>query len=294
MSDRADTEKLDDDSSIWPLLGWVIFAASAGILLIAVFTGGMLRAVILDVVSFWPGWAVALIVAVATWSLGKKRSVRLRAIAPLLLFSWLTGAVGLHYSGWDQLPSAAGDLTGPAVGASETAELTIDVSGEVTLTAGSDHLYEVRLVRSGGSVGPAEALERQTDSNVVVRLNERRDYGWFGSDGWEVSIARAPLWSLSVAASSIDLDLATVSVSALDLVADGAVRLASPSGEVPVLINGAVVLDVPDTTRVEIIGVASVPNGWQETETGWLFPGDGTASYVITVVPGASLEVTQW
>ena len=138
-----------DDGSLWPLLGWVIFALAAAALAVVVMAGGVMRAVVLDVVSFWPAWAVSIVLPVVLWAMNRKKPVsRIGAIAPLLLFSWLTGAVGLHFAGWDQLPSAAGDLAGPAVAAAATAELGIEISGELRLEAEeAEQLYEVNLVR---------------------------------------------------------------------------------------------------------------------------------------------------
>ena len=283
-----------EDTTLWSLLGWVIFAVSAAVLAIAVMLGFVMRAVVLDVVSFWPAWVLAGVIALAVWPLQRRGIARVSAIAPLLLFSWLTGAVALHYVGWDQLPSAAGDLTGPGVGDAVTAELTIDLVGDVVLVPGSRFLYEVKLARSGGSTGPAEALELSTGSDVVVTLMERSDAGWFEASGWEVTIARTPAWSLSVAATSVDLDLATVSIESLEVVADGRVKLASPVGDVPVLVSGAVEVEVPASANVEIFGAADVPDSWTATETGFSFEGEGTSTYLITVADGASLIVTQW
>jgi len=293
VTNRTDTERTDK-GSLWPLIGWVIFALSAAAFAIAVISGGLMRAVVLDVASFWPAWAVAIVLALVLWPLSRKGVRRVGAIAPLLLFSWLTGSVGLHFSGWDQLPSAAGDLAGPAVGAAVTAELGIDVSGDLRLGPGTGLLYEVTLVRRGGATGPAEALERRTDENVVVQLIERPDAGWFESRGWEVSISRALIWTLSVEAAGVDVDLATIVIASLAIVADGEVRLASPVGMVPIMIDGGVRLEIPMTASVEVIGPADVPAGWEITDSGFRFTGEGTSTYVVTVAEGATLVVTQW
>ena len=293
MTASSDVDAPDRDP-IWPLLGWVIFSLASAVLLVAVMVGSVMRAVVLDVVSFWPAWILAVVIAGALWPLHRKGVARVGAIAPLLLFSWLTGAVGLHYSGWEQLPSAAGDLVGPELAGAETAALSIDVSGTLILSPGSDRLYEVELIRSGGSTGPAEALERRTDDDVVVRLLERPDAGWFESDGWDVVIARTPVWALTLAAGDLDVDLGTVSISSLGVIADGQVRLASPVGTVPVTINGSVTLRVPRSANVEVIGSVETPDGWERTETGARVVGEGTSLYMVTVVSGASLIVEYW
>jgi hypothetical protein len=123
---------------------------------------------------------------------------------------------------------------------------------------------------------------------------ERPDAGWFESAGWNVTISRTPAWSLVVSASEVDLDLATVPVESLDVVADGVVRVGSPLGDVAVRIAGSVELSIPTSATVEIIGTASVPNGWTETDTGWFNEGSGTSRFVVTVDDGASLTVRQW
>ncbi len=293
MSTTPELDTTDRDA-LWPMLGWVLFAISVTILMAAVLVRGVMRAVVLDVVSFWPAWVLAAVIALAMWPLQRKGVARVAAIAPLLLFSWLTGAVGLHYSGWDLLPSAAGDLRGPEVAGTESAELSLEMSGMLVLVPGTDRLYEVELSRSGGSTGPAEALERRTDDDVVVRLLERPDSGWFESGGWKVTISRAPVWSLSLAADQVDVDVATVSLGSLEVISDGDVRLGSPVGTVPIMINGSVQLRLPRSASVEVVGNATVPDGWETTETGSRVVGVGTSSYVVTVVPGASLVVEYW
>ena len=285
---------VQQQGSLWPLTGWVIFALASAAVAVSVMFGLMMRAVVLDIVSFWPAWILAAVVAVAMIPLGKRGRGRVGAIAPLLLFSWLVGAVGLHFSGWAQLPSAAGDLRGPEVGAAATAELSIDVTGRLVVRAGSDRLYEVTLARSGGSTGPAEALERTADEDVVVRLLERPDGGWFESSGWEISISRTPTWALVLAAGSVDLDLATVAIRSLELVTDGEARLASPVGEIPIMVNGRVELEIPRTASVEVIGLADVPDSFEVTEGGSRFIGEGTSRYVVSVASGATLIVRQW
>lgn len=293
MTTAEETTSPDRDS-IWPLLGWVIFTLTAAVFIVAVLLGAVMRAIVLDVVSFWPAWVLAAVVALGLWPLHRKGVARVGAIAPLLLFSWLTGAVGLHYSGWDQLPSAAGDLSGAEVAGAVTAELTIDVSGELVISPGTARLYEVDLIRAGGTTGPAEALERRTDENVVVRLLERPDSGWFESRGWRVAISRSPVWTLMLGADQLSVDLATVAVSSLDVVADGEIRLGSPVGTVPVTINGNVLLRVPQNVSVDVLGSATVPNHWETIENGARIVGEGTFSYVITVASGASLIVEHW
>lgn len=288
MSDVQETSERDP---VWPILGWVLFAFALTVFLIAVLINAVMRAIVLDVVSFWPGWVLAAAVALAMWPLHRKGVARVGALAPLLLFSWLLGAVGLHFSGWSELPSASGDLRGPGVNGVETAELNIAVSGQLNLGGGTPQLYDVTLIRDGGTTGPAEALERRTGTDVAVNLLERTDAGWFASSGWNVAVSRAASWALVVEAGSVNLDLATIAVSSLAVVADGSVSLGSPIGEVPISVSGNVVMEVPTGIAVVIIGDAEVPASWQETDTGWSAEGDGTSSYLITVDPGATLVV---
>ena len=107
-------------------------------------------------------------------------------------------------------------------------------------------------------------------------------------------IARTPIWALTLAAGDLDVDLGTVSISSLGVIADGQVRLASPVGTVPVTINGSVVLLVPRSANIEVIGSVETPDGWERTDTGARVVGEGTSLYMVTVVSGASLIVEYW
>ena len=128
----------------------------------------------------------------------------------------------------------------------------------------------------------------------MVRLMERPDAGWFDSGGWNVAISRVPSWALTLAATRVDLELGTVSLRSLDLVTDGEVRVSAPVGEVPILVDGRIVLEVPASASIEIIGPADTPGGFEATDQGSRFIGEGTSTYVVTVASGATLIVQQW
>ncbi len=261
-------------SGLWPRLGWVLFALVAAALLLAVLAGVLMRAAILDVVSFWPAWVLALLISMALWPLRRKGVVRIGAVLPLLLFSWVAIAVSLHLQAWEMLPSASADFSGPSTEVS-SAGLSLEVDGLVELGNDADNLYEVRLLRSGGGVAPAEALERLADGSATIELRERAEAGWFASAGWRLDLSRSPAWRLNIVADEIDVDLRGLVVSDLVVEGSGTVWLGTPVDDVQVVLTGDLRVVIPVDTAVELEGVATTPPNWEQTESGARFEAGG-------------------
>ena len=266
-----------------------------------------MRALILDVVSLWPA-PLAAIAAILVYDrmsvMGQTRrnrvvrtgsATRSPVAAPLILFTWVALGLALHLAGWEQLPSSAAELQGPTlpdrlVGA----EMNIQSEGEVGISGESEVLYEVSPMRSGGSIAPAGSSVLINGGEATVSLTEIPDAGWFGSRGWRVSLSAFPSWGLTIRAPVLEADLTSVRLLSLHVHADGRIRLGVPSGEIPVRLDGDVVLEVPSEASVEVEGPAEVGPGWEMTTTGTRHVGTGNSRFVVVVEPGSILTVEQW
>ena len=281
-------------ASVWAGLAVaVLFAVGAA------YNGWLMRAVLLDILSLWPGLAVSLVLLAIRSRMTKHRRTFLRqgpgAAAPFLVLTWLVIGLASHLTGWEALPSSAANLAGPPVdGEIAGAVLDLETDGQVTLDGRAGLLYEVDQMRTGGDIAPARSSEVVAGDEAVVRLTEESEPGWFGSRGWNVSISALPEWSVNIMAGSVDADLTAVRLTSLRVVADGRVRLAAAPGDVPVLVAGAVVLEIPSDASVEVTGSAQVGPGWEVTAEGKRFDGSGTSRFLVEVDPGSELVVEQW
>ena len=279
-------------ASPWPIIGWLLLFVSVTVVGIAAWAGLLMPAVVLDVLSFWPAWVVALLVALALWPLRRRGIARIGAVLPLLLFSWLGGAVGLHLAEWDQLPSASADLRGPSASDVATAEMDVAVSGSLSVRSGAEQLYDARLVRSGGDTGPPDALERMVPSDAVVSLRERVAAGWFRSSGWRVRLNRGPAWTIDLSAAVVDVSTRGLDVRRLSVVGDGDVRVGPPPVDSVVILDGELTLTVPVGAAVEVVGAAAVPGAWETTEDGSRSGGTG-AVIRVQVVDGSIARIIE-
>lgn len=287
----------------FPVLGarhaWGVLAVSVVLLVVATQTGWLMRAVILDVASLWPVPLVAIGATVVRDRLAQRRDRVVRTgsgvAAPLLLFTWVAAGLALYLAGWEQLPSSTVVLHGPTVqDRLVTAELDIRSGGEVVLAGESEFLYEVTPLRTGGRIPPARGSELIGGREATVSLEESSDAGWFGSRGWRVSVSESPGWGLTIRADGLQADLTSVSLRSLRVQADGRIRLGSPSGDVPVRLDGGVVLEVPSEASIEVEGPAEVGPGWEATATGSRYVGIGDSRFLVLVEPGSDLVVEQW
>lgn len=257
--------------------------------------GGMLaRSVVLDIVSLWPLLLGAFLVAAALLPLRKRGPARIAAALPLLLITVLGVSVVLHLIGWERLPSSAANLVGPPSAGVAQSNLTLELSGNLTIAAGGQDLYRVTIERGGGDTGVPEALESQFEEGPFFVLLQETDGGsWFQSAGWEVGLAPQPSWTLDIGAADLRADLTGLPLEAVTLRGSGRAVLPAPGeGEVSLFVEGDFAVEVPSAVRVEIVGEATVPGGWPETTGGYrnLFDGPG---FVIEVADGAQVEVSQ-
>ncbi|MFQ5966304.1 MAG: hypothetical protein ACE5MI_01690 [Acidimicrobiia bacterium] len=264
---------------------------------IASLGGLLMPALLLDLASFWPFYLVGIVAGVVLALFprakragakgrarhsegGRRRSRRrvrtwLRLIAPLFVLMWLVVALTLHFVGWIELPSAAGDLRGPDVGSVMDAEVAVAMSGLLTVSAGTEPLYEVALARAGGDTGVPESLESITVSDAVISMRETHDSFWFETSGWNLRLAVGPSWALDLRSSELDADLRGLSLRSARLDGSGMAALPTSDGPMEVGVTGGFVLSVPKGQPVEIVGPATVPDTWLQTEGGWRSPADG-------------------
>ena len=278
---------------------WVGLAVALTLSVGAAYNGWLMRAVLLDIASLWPGLALTLVVLMIRSRMTRHRRTFLRqapgAAVPFVLLTWLVIGLGLHLTGWEALPSSAANLAGPPVeGDTASAVLDLHIDGKVALDGNSGLLYSVGQMATGGAIAPARSSEVLAGDEVVVRLREEPEPGWFGSDGWNVSISASPEWSVNIMAGSLDADLTAVRLVSLRVAADGRVRLPAAAGDVPVFLGGALVLEVPSDASVEVTGIANVGPGWEVTATGKRYEGTGSSRFLVEVEPGSDLVVEQW
>lgn len=267
----------------WPMIGWVLFALVSLLLVVLTLTEVLMRAAVLDVLSFWPAWVLALLMSLALWPLRRRGVTRIGAVLPLLLFSWVAGALSLHLQRWELLPSASADLVGPPAAGVRVAALTLEVAGNLQVTADARSLYEVDVDRRGGDVAPPEALERLAGEDATIELREGETAGWFGSSGWDLDLSRTPDWELVLSAAEVDIDLRGVGVRSISVRGDGLMRLGAPAADVEVTVDGDVDIELPPGVAAEVEGAAQVPEGWIATETGVRFEADGPVIRITTL-----------
>ena len=258
--------------------------------MLGVTAAGILsRSLILDLAAWWPVWLAVVVVAL----LGHGRRVgRIKVaglVALLATAALLVFLVG-HLEGWSVMPSSTSRLIGPAPEGSTTAALTARIDGTVRIAAGAEFLYEVEPVRLGGEIGVPDAVEQVQESAISVLLEPPSDPGFYVFAGWDIVLSSTPIWNLALE-GEIDADLGGLQITGLVLDGDGVVRLGRAVQPIPASIVGEFQLIVPDGVAVRVVGIAAVPEAWQQLSDGWRSPtpGDG---WVISVPKGSSLSVT--
>ena len=280
-------------------VAWLVLAVSVALLGAVVAAGGLLRrSVVLDLVSFWPGWIItAGVFLIHRRASGVRQRLPGYGLGPVLPYSlagWLVVVLVLHLAGWELLPSSADRLEGPAVtDRIATAAMDVRLEGAVMVEAGADLLYEVSSLASAGAVAPPQGEELLTGEDLEVRLREGPDAGWFGSAGWNLALNPGRDWAVAVSAAELKADLRGLSLRSLRVEADGAIRLGPARGEVPALLAGALLVEVPAEVSVEISGPVTVGSGWEATGDGISYLGEGTGRYLIEVDPDSDVVVNQ-
>lgn len=294
------SRRLERRRLLRPGYAWSALALAVMGLAAAAQAGWLMRAVLLDLASLWPGWVITIAPLLIRRRIpgAYRRTDRPgpASTAPLALLVWLFIGATLHLAGWGALPSAAGNLAGPSVeDGPASAALDIETAGAVELDGAARRLYEVDPMRAGGRTAPARSSEVWTDGGASVRLREGPDPGWFGSAGWRASISAYPKWTVAVQAALLEADFTGVEIESLRVRADGGrVRLGSPSGEVAVDIDGRLKLEVPWDATVELIGPGKVGPGWAITAAGRQYVGKDGSRYLIRAGADSDLAVEQW
>jgi hypothetical protein len=277
--------------SPWPVAAWAMVALTVLAIWVAIGGDILSPVVVLDVLALWPVAAPAVLLLAVGW-LRRKKSSRGLAMAPLLVVTWLLLALGLYLGEWDRLPSAVADVTGGPVAGVGVADLSLEVEeGAVSMRAeASDSLYAIHLPRSGGPTGPPDVVVVAGDGRTEIIAVEGFDSRWYRFSGWDVTLDPTPRWNLRLRGNDIEADATGLDLGRLDLEGAGRARIGSAGEDTSVLVDGRFTVTVPVGAAVEVIGAAEVPEGWQQTETGFLSNGTGPA-ITIQVEDGSSVRI---
>lgn len=267
---------------------WLLPIGALTLILGVAVSGRLSRSVAADLLAWWPVW---LGLAAAAYFFRERKFGALRAagLVPLVALTFVGLFLWGHLAGWTVMPSAAHRLVGPEPGGFAEASLEAAIEGEINVRGGSDFLYRVEPVRSGGTIGIPGANEQVVDSAVSVELEPPPDPGVYSFAGWHLFLSETPRWALSLD-GAIDADLTTLTVSELELDGAGTVRLGSIDEETPVTVDGSFDVVVPTDTPARVVGVASVPTSWSVDDRGATAPAAG-AGWVINVVTDADVTV---
>jgi len=280
---------IEAPSPVWIWWGWSMVGLFSLVVVVGVVTGILGRAVLLDIVSFWPVFGLLTLVAIAVRS---RFSHRIRALLPLLIATWLGAAVALHLSGWSVLPSAVGDMAGAEIGEIANATLSLEIDGIVNLESSPGSiLYSVVLPREGGRVSAPQALETTNDDLMSIELAQRNESFWFSSSGWNIVVSDDVVWTLHLVASEVDIDLRSTATNGGVLRGTGTLQFGtSAAGEWD--IAGQLVIRVPDALGILVVGDADLPTGWTVTEVGRQW-GD-TVVLTLVVAEGSAVEIVTY
>lgn len=279
--------------SVWPIWAWMMVGVVVIVMGVGVVGGVLLPSVVLDVVSFWPGFLLAFLLAAALWPLSRRFSSRLKATVPLLVLSWLGLAVALHLAGWSELPSSAGDLLGGPTEEIEVGSLSLEVEGLLRLSTGpQSDLYSVTMMRRGGPVGAPQALETLPNGSVEVDIVERPQSFWYSAAGWDVVLADSIPWTVAASAGNVEADLRSVAVRGGSFGGEGRIELGEVESGAVIVFDGAFDVSVAPGAVVVVEGEATVPDGWVVTELGHASPSTGDG-YTLVVSGQSTVSITE-
>jgi len=270
---------------------WVLPVLALVLILIAISLGFLSRSVLVDLIAWWPVWLVLVVIAFLArgrrW--GRVRVSALVAIlSVLVLGAFITG----HILGWAAMPSSATGLNGPQAGSVSTGALSARIDGQLEVGSGqSGFLYAVEPVRRGGEIGPPMANEQLQGPNIAVTLHPSPDPGLYTFAGWELDLDEAPTWSLSLA-GEIEADLTRLRLSSLQIHGAGSAALGAAPENIVVTVSGVFEISLPTGVPARVVGEATVPAGWAQTNDGYESPTPG-AGWVFSVGEGSSLTVRE-
>lgn len=263
-------------ASAWPTATWIAVAILALVGAVAIGSGILSTAIVLDLLALWPVAVPALPLGIV--ALVRRRGGRLPAAAPLVLVTWLVVTVVLHIGGWTRLPSVAAAWAVPA-GDDTTASASIVAEhGTIRLGSGTGGAAAVTIdpTKRGGDTAPPAGAFRRQGSTLDIAVEERADPGWLGFSGWEVRLAPRAVWTITVAAPEMSLDLSGLRIAGLDVRGSGVVVLGDEPAAVTV--SGDLTLVLPSDAAAVLTGSAHVPADWTATDDGWASPGTDPAA----------------
>lgn len=271
----------------WPLAAWLMVAVVIVGLAVGILIGVFSPVLVLDLLSFWPAVAVAVILLVPAFSM-RKRHPRLIAVPALIVLTWASLGTAVHLSGWPALPSGRARVVGPPVETS-LARLTVALpEAELRVDGGSDAAYVVSPLRSGGGTGVPQGVDRVASDELQVVLEEQPPGPWFRFAGWRVTLSPQTAWAIEVTGGRVDLDLTDLSVRSVSVSGSGTVAVGEGSGRIRA--TGDLVVVVPRDAPAMVEGTASVPESWTEVDGGFAGPADGDG-WIIGVPEGSNVIV---
>jgi len=269
---------------------WLFPIGALTVLLGVAASGRFSRAIVADLIAWWPVW---LGLGITAYLLRERKigNLRVAGLVPLVALTFVLLFAWGHLGGWSLMPSASQRLVGPELGSITEASLTAVIDGRIDVAGGSSFLYVVEPIMRGGGIGIPTASEQLVDSSISVVLEPPVDTGLYVYAGWHVALSSTPQWSL-VLDGAIDADLTDVHVVQLSVDGAGTVVLGESLGETPVAIGGSFRVVVPPETPARVVGVATVPDTWTITDDGATSPGGGDG-WVLKTVDQATLTVSE-
>lgn len=269
---------------------WLIPVLVLALVLGMTAAGYLSRALLLDLIAWWPVWALLVVIVIAASGrrIGK---LRISGLISILVSAVLVVFVIGHLNGWPLNPSASRYLVGPEPEPYRKAELSASVDGDLVLAGGSGFLYEVDPVPGGGDIGIPGAQERTVDSSISIVLEEPAHPGLATFAGWDVSVSSSPVWDLNLR-GNLSIDVTGLHVADLMTAGGGSIVLGAPEQAPSVTVNGGFNIAVPLGVPVRVVGSAQVPSGWEELDDGWRSPVAGTG-WTITVPEGSVVSIEE-
>ena len=269
---------------------WLLPISICAGLVFVTAAGWLSQSIILDFFAWWPLWVLLIALVFAT----KGRTlwnVRLSAVLPLVVTGGLVAFTAGHILGWTAMPSSSLRLVGPVAGSQPNAALSARTDGVITLTRGSEFLYELDPIRRGGEIGIPTATEQVQGSSISSLLEAPLDPGFYAFAGWDIALSEMPTWNVTLE-GAIDADFGGLDMSGFQVFGSGNLTLGQVSSIVPATVAGTFELVIPPGVAARIVGQAFVPQSWDQLSDGARSPttGDG---WVISVPVGSIVTVTE-